>query len=55
MAKRRTKNAMAREHKRQAREQKMENPGGSSKFARKESYLKKHGGWGFEYTHKPWK
>lgn len=28
---------------------------GNSVYARKEAFLKKHGGWGWEYPTKPWK
>lgn len=37
------------------KEGRMKNPGEKSNYARKAEFLKKHGGWGFEYQDKPWK
>ena len=39
------------------RKNKKNNPSiaGNSKYARKNLYLKRHGGFGFQYPEKPWK
>ena len=41
--------------KRIAKENAMKNPGNKSRYAKKRDFLKKSGGFGFQYLDKPWK
>ena len=43
--------------KKKTRKTKPDNPTakGNSRYAKKKAYLRKHGGFGFDYPNKPWK
>jgi hypothetical protein len=50
------KRQKALEYKRRMKAMKMRTPGAKSPYARKREYLRKNGGWGFDYGNpKPWK
>lgn len=44
-----------KEKKQLAKANRMKNAKGNSNYGRKSKHLNTHGGWGFEYTEKPWK
>lgn len=56
MAKRRTKKAAARAHRKASKEAGMGRPGMKSNYAKKREWCKRNGKWGFEVlSPKPWK
>ncbi len=41
--------------KKAAKENRMKRSGAKSNYGKKNAFLHAHGGWGFDYTDKPWK